>query len=84
LVTEHLGEGAAVTTTEAAAGSIKAEQRRPHLREKKKTESKTGRKQSKTGGKTGQDRGKKPIKTEKENTQKNRENANKETQKKPT
>jgi len=35
-VTEHLGEGATVTTTEAAAGSIKAEQRRPHPRRKKK------------------------------------------------
>jgi len=27
---EHLGWGATITTTEAVAGSIKAEQRRPH------------------------------------------------------
>jgi hypothetical protein len=46
-VTEHLG-GAAVTTIEAATGSIKAEQRRPREGEKK----------------TVQDRGKKPNKTE--------------------
>ena len=39
LVTEHLGWGATVTTTEAAAGSIKAEQRRPEGEERKgKTE----------------------------------------------
>jgi hypothetical protein len=34
-VTEHLGWWATVTTTEAVAGSIKAEQRRPQGGEKK-------------------------------------------------
>jgi hypothetical protein len=37
-VTKHLGWGATVTTTEAVAGSIKAEQRRPHGEEEGKTE----------------------------------------------
>jgi hypothetical protein len=46
LVTEHLG-GAAVTTTEAATGSIKAEQRQPHEGDKKqsKTEGRNPAKQ---------------------------------------
>jgi hypothetical protein len=58
-VTEHLGWGATVTTTEAAAGSIKAEQRRPEGgREKaKQRDGETGNER-----KTGRDRGQKPIK----------------------
>jgi hypothetical protein len=59
-VTEHLGKGAAVTTTEAAAGSIKAEQRRPHPG--RKTESKTGRKQRRQGEKQGKTEGRNPAK----------------------
>jgi hypothetical protein len=59
-VTEHLGWGATVTTTEAAAGSIKAEQRRPEKKEREKAKQRDGE----TGNerKTGRDRGQKPIK----------------------
>jgi hypothetical protein len=57
-VTEHLGWGATVTTTEAAAGSIKAEQRRPEGKKKaKQRDGETGNER-----KTGRDRGQKPIK----------------------
>jgi hypothetical protein len=57
-VTEHLGWGATVTTTEAAAGSIKAEQRRPEKKKKaKQRDRETGNER-----KTGRDRGQKPIK----------------------
>jgi len=58
-ITEHLGWGATVTTTEAAAGSIKAEQRRPHQvgenkkgkKEEGKTERRRDRERKKKTGK---------------------------------
>jgi hypothetical protein len=44
-VTEHLGWGATVTTTEAAAGSIKAEQRRPEKRRQNRETERLGTKE---------------------------------------
>ena len=67
-VTEHLGEGPAVITIEAVAGSIKAEQRRPRERVDR----------ARQREETERDRGKKPSKTERKkihSQKQNRENA---------